>query len=178
MLWMGTLHAQEMAIPLNVQFPLLLKVLSFDRNLKPRAGDDIVIGIVYQKHFRTSLNVKDELMTMMDEPALKHLEGIPIRPVLIDLASDTDVASAISRSKVNILYITPLRAVAMEDIAVISQAQRILTLTGVPEYVESGLVVAVGTKGEKPTIIINITAAKAAGADFNSQLLSLAKVIK
>ena len=66
----------------------------------------------------------------------------------------------------------------MEKITNLSRDKKILTLTGVPDYVDSGLTVGIGTKGRKPRIIINLLAAKAEGADFSSGLLNLAKVVK
>ena len=64
-----------------------------------------------------------------------------------------------------------------EKITGVSRAKKVITLTSVPDYVESGLAVGIGVKGGKPRIIINLPAAKAEGANFSSQLLRLAKVI-
>jgi hypothetical protein len=102
---------------------------------------------------------------------------MPIRKVTIDIGEEHDLAAAVSRDRIDIFYVTPLRAVAMESFTSISRSKRISTLTGLPEYVESGLAVGIGTKGERPLIIINSPAAKAEGIDFNSQLLKLAKII-
>ena len=177
-LWIAMSQAQEIEVPVKLQIPLFLKILTFDRNLKARVGDEIVIGIVYQKKFRTSLNVKDEFANTMEELAVKSLKDIPIRSVSIDIDDQPDLARAISRDPIDILYITPLRAMEIRTIAAISRAKQVITLTGVPDYVESGIAVGLGIKDNKPQIIINLQAAKAEGADFNSQLLSLSKVIK
>ena len=177
-LWIAMSQAQKIEVPVKLQIPLFLKILTFDRNLKARVGDEIVIGIVYQKKFRTSLNVKDEFANTMEELAVKSLKDIPIRSVSIDIDDQPDLARAISRDPIDILYITPLRAMEIRTIAAISRAKQVITLTGVPDYVESGIAVGLGIKDNKPQIIINLQAAKAEGADFNSQLLSLSKVIK
>ena len=170
--------AQDMPVPVKLQFSLLLKILTFDRNLKERVGDEITIGIIYQKRFRRSLKVKEELVTVMNESSIKKIEGIPFRCVSIDISRETDLAKAVSKNEIDILYITPLRALGIEAITSISRVEKIVTLTGVPGYVTSGLAVGIGIKSEKPLIIINLTAAKAEGADFSSQLLKLARVIK
>lgn len=176
-LWTPMSRAQEMAVPVKVQIPLFLKILTFDRKLKARVGDEIVIGVVYQRKFRKSLNVKDRFVDMMNESSITKVENIPIRQVSIDI-DKTDLAGAVSRNNIDILYVAPLRALGVKTITGVSRAKRILTLTGVPDYVESGLAVGIGIKGEKPRVIINSPAAKAEGADFSSQLLKLAKVIK
>ncbi len=176
-LWTAMPLAQEMAVPVKVQFPLFLKILVFDRNLKERVGDEIVIGIVYQRKFKRSLKTKDEFVDVMEKSSIKKLEDIPIRQVSIDV-DEVDLDSAVSKNKVDILYIAPVRALEMEKITNLSRDKKILTLTGVPDYVDSGLTVGIGTKGRKPRIIINLPAAKAEGVDFSSGLLNLAKVVK
>jgi len=169
--------AQEMAVPVNVQVPLFLKILTFDWNLKARVGNEIVVGIVYQSKFRASLNVKDKMMNQATEYAIKKIENIPIRYISVDL-DEVNLVDAISSNKIDIIYVAPVRALGMGIITDLSRTQKILTLTGVPDYVESGISVGIGIRGEKPLIIINLPAAKAEGVDFSSQLLKLAKVIK
>ncbi|MGB8658406.1 MAG: YfiR family protein [Candidatus Zixiibacteriota bacterium] len=171
------LWAQEMPVPVDLQYSLFLRILTFDRNLKARVGEEIVVGVVYQKNFRESINAKDEFTKAMDESPIKQIEDIPIRKAFINL-NNTDLDSAVSQMKINILYITPLRTVKIKDITKVSQIKQLITLTGVPDYVVSGLAVGIGTKGDKPLIIINLPATKKEGADFSSQLLQLAKVVE
>ena len=177
-LWIAVSPAQEMLVPVDVQLPLFLKLLAFDRNLKTRVGNEIVIGIVYQRIFRTSLNVKDEWLGEIDKSSIKKIQEIPIHYVTVDISDKIDLAKAISRDHIDILYIAPLRAVKIETITSVSRAKQVITLTGVPDYVESGLAVGIGIKGEKPQFIINLPVAKAEGADLSSQVLKLAKVIQ
>ena len=174
-LWAAICQAQEMAVLVEVQFPLFLKILVFDRNLKERIGDEIIIGIVYQGRFRKSRRARDEFVDVMKESPVKKVEDIPVRQVSIDV-SKSDWESVILNNKVDILYIAPVRALEMKKITDLSRAIKIVTLTGIADYVESGLAVGIGTKGDRPRIIINLPAAKAEGADFSSRLLCLAKV--
>jgi hypothetical protein len=171
-------HAEDDPVPVEVQLALFAKIISFDRNLKARVGNEIILGIVYENDFRTSLNVKDAFLESMDAFHIKQVAGIPIRCVPLAINSERDFGLTVMRSKVNLLYVTPLRAIDMDEITVVTRARQILSLASVPEYVESGLAIGIGTKGEKPLILINIGAAKAEGSDFNSQLLKLAKVIR
>jgi hypothetical protein len=177
-LWTATTRPQEIAVPVSVQYPLFLRILTFDRNLEARVGDEIVIAIVYQEKFKRSLNVKDELVRVMDESPIKKIEDIPIRYVPIDIRDKTDLAKVVSKNKADILYITPLRTIQTETITAVSRDKKITTLTGVPDYVESGLAVGIGIKGEKPLIIVNLKGAKAEGVNFDSELLKLAKIVE
>jgi hypothetical protein len=177
LLWTAALSAQEMAVPVKLHLALLLKVLSYDRNLKQRAGDQLIIAVCYQKKYERSVKVKEELLGVIESSSVDRIGDIPLRFGSIDIGEE-DLAKAISRDSVDVLYIAPLRDVAIQTITAVSRARKATTLTGVPDYVESGLAVSIGIKGEKPQIIINLPAAEAEGADFSSQLLKLAKVIK
>ena len=170
--------AQEMPVPIKIQYELFLKILTYDRSFKKRVGDEIVIGIVYQRRFRISLNVKNELVEVIEKSSTKKLEEIPIRYVPIDLDDEPALTDAISRNSIDILYVAPLRALELKTITELSRQKQVMTLTGVPDYVKSGLAVGIGLKGKRPQIIINLPAAKAEGVDFRAQLLKVAKIIK
>jgi hypothetical protein len=174
----GGLSGQESPVPLDLQYSLILKVLSFDRNFKGRVGSEIVIGIAYQRSFRTSLNIKDELLRAAQQVRAEDTEGASVRLVPIDVAAEGDLAAILAKENVKFLYITPLRAFDVRKLASVCREKRILSLTGVPDYTELGISVGFGVKGERPEIIINLLGAQAEGADFSSRLLSLARVIE
>ena len=174
----GVLFSQEMATPTSTQIPLFMKILSFDRNLKSRVGSEIVIGVVYQSKFRSSYNTQTEFIGLMLDPSFRKVENLPVRCVSLDLDEDSNFDSTLVNESVDMLYISPLRTIEMKDLIAHTREKHLLTFTGVPEYVENGITVGIGTKGEKPEVLINLTAAKTEGVDFNSQLLKLAKIIQ
>ena len=174
----SALVAQSMPVPIRVQYPLFLKMITYNRNLKAGTSDTIVLGVLYQQNFRSSLNVKEEFLTLMTEFPVKSVDGAPIRGIPINLSAEVDLGGELLKYKINVLYVTPLRAAGIESISAITRAAKVLTVTGVTEYVESGLSAGVGVKGEKPLLIINLPACKAEGADFDSRLLELARVIR
>jgi hypothetical protein len=167
--------AQEMDVPASVQIPLLYKILSFDRNFAARAGDDIVIAILYQSGFRASTAAREQV-----EAALGHtaspLGARRIRWVSIELESG-DLAVQLRRHETDVLYVTPLRGTGLSGIVDVARRGHLMTFTGVPPYVERGLSVGVGIEQERPMIIINLGAARAEGADYTSQLLRVSRVI-
>jgi hypothetical protein len=67
--------------------------------------------------------------------------------------------------------------VAIEDIVAISRARKITTITGVPEFVKKGIALGLTLRAERPLVLVHLPAARAEGADFNSQLLKLARVL-
>ncbi len=168
---------EEMEVPVDIQIPLFMKILTYDRNLKKRVGDEIVMGVVYQEKFRKSLNVKTQLEKYLANSKEDKIDDVPFRYVLINLSSLSMFKAILAREKVDIVYIAPLRAAAVEALAADCRALGITSLTGVPAYCELGIAISIGSKGESPQIIINLPGAQSEGADFSSQLLKLAKVI-
>lgn len=160
-------------MPVEVQVPLFLKLLRFERQLQSRASDDtLVIGVVYQQRFRTSLEVKDAFAA-----AARAAADRPLRCAPLDLDRQQDLAGALVASGARVLYLCPLRAADPKGIAGIAREHRVLSLTGVPEYLAAGVAVGIDTKGQKPLILVCLPAVRAAGAEFSSRLLSL-KMVK
>lgn len=164
--------AQQMAVPVDVQFSLFYRILTYDRNLEQRTAGGLVIGIVFQPDVRASVLAKDEAMRQ----AVPGGVGFAVHMVPIALGSDTDIGQAATEAGCKVLYVTPLRAVDVTALAAASRARGILTFTGVPEYVPAGVAVGIGLKGDRPEILVNLAAARGGGADFSAQLLRLARV--
>jgi hypothetical protein len=170
--------AQEMAVETVVQYRLFVKILKYDKNLMAKTDTALVIGILFQSGFRSSYLAKEDFLKAMTESPDKLLDNRPIKYAVIDLDKETNLEESFSRFKVNILYLTPFRAFDLDPLLAIAQAHKLLTLTGVPEYVDKGVAVGLGLKGNKPEIIIHLPAAKAEGAEFSSNLLKLARIVR
>ena len=178
-LFFPVVQAQEMEVPLELQFKLILKALSFDRSLPERCGDSLDFCILYQSKFLPSEHIKREVLRMaQNDSRMSSLDNIPIAWKTLDLQKPADLTSIIQHKTVDILYVTPLRTVDITSIADFCRSYKINSVTGVTEYLDRGLALAIGAFGDKPMLIINLPAAKAEGADYSSQLLKLSKVIE
>ena len=169
--------AYEMPVPPSMQASLFVKILTFDRNLKVRAGKDVRIGVLYQRKVRSSLEAQEEFLLAMCGDPSQRIEGLALSCAAIEWTDARDVEDALVRKGIRFLYVTPLRAVAIEEIVAISRARKITTLTGVPEYVDQGIALGLSLRAERPLIVIHVAAARAEGADIDSQLLKLARVV-
>ena len=166
-----TSAAQDVEVPVDVQVPLFHKVMTFDR--RHDAGKPLVFAIVFQSGNRASASAKERVLRALEAlaPAAQ-----PIRAVAVDLDREP-LADALARHRPAVLYVTPLRAFAIEDVATASRAARVTSFTGVPRFVLLGLAVGVRLQGDRPRLMINLQAARAEGADFSAELLKLAHVI-
>lgn len=173
----SAVEAQEVAVPVDVQVPLMAKILGFDRKLDD-SKDDVVLGVLYQGRFRMSASVAKEVQDAVKRLAPDAVVGRRMRSVAIDLDETPDLGATLTRHGVTVLYVTPLRAADLGAISVTSRSSGITTMTGVPSYVETGLAIGIGMRGTRPEIVINLVASRAEGADLNAQLLKLARIVQ
>jgi hypothetical protein len=171
-------EAQEIAVPVEVQIPLLVKILGFDRKLAARSDNELVLGILFQGKYRTSANVADEVKDAVRRLPAGAMGGRRIRAVAIDLDDATGLDAALSQHRIAVLYVSPLRAADIRALTAICRASQVTSVTGVPAYVETGISIGIGIKGERPEIVINLAASRAEGADLNAQLLKLARIVE
>ena len=169
--------AQEMPIPIDLQVPLFTKILTFDKNLAQHFGDSLRIAVVYQKLYRYSENTQQGFLNTAKAMGLRRIRGIPVVFMSCDLQTTIELQSYLSKQKIDIIYIAPLRAVSVGDITEISRNLKILSLTGVTDYMKDNVSVSLDIKGDKPEILINQTNSRQEGAEFSSRLLNLTKII-
>lgn len=172
------LLAQEVAIPVDVHVPLLMKILNYDRSLPDKVHGEVTVGLLYQSGYRTSANVADEVRAAVAQLPEDILGGFPVHLVTIDLDKTEDLGKALADLRLHVLYVTPMRAVDLAMVLRASQVAQILTMTGVPQYVETGVAIGIDRRGERAQIVVNIAASRAEGADLSAQLLKLARVVK
>ncbi|HAR35320.1 MAG TPA: hypothetical protein DCR87_00145 [Acidobacteria bacterium] len=164
------------------EIELLKKILGFERNWKGRAGQELVIGILYQKGSSISSWIMEDWLNLLSQMSEsdRQLEGVPISFQKIELDATSSLEAILIENKIHILYITPLEtkniARTLNEIVRICGKLKIGTFTAVPEYLDSGVAISFQLKDEKSQIVINLEASRAQGFDFSSQLLRLAKI--
>jgi hypothetical protein len=166
--------AQEMEVPVAVQIPLFLKVISFDRQLRARGEGEFVLAVAYQNGNRASADARDEVIRVLkaEHPAVR---GLPVRVVTIDLDRES-LADCLKADQASLLYMTPLRAIDVGALVAIASAADVTTATGVTQYVSLGVAIGVRLQRDRPKILINLQGARSQGADFTAELLKLAEV--
>jgi hypothetical protein len=166
-----SLAAQEVPVPVRVQVPLLLRIMTFDRNLAQRRTGDLVVAVLYQSRNRTSLAIAQEVTLLLGSSTGTEAVGI-------DLDKVTDLRAALTQSRGQVLYVSPLRGVEISGIIGVSRVAGVTTVTGVPRYVDEGIAIGLDLKAERPEIVVNLEGARAEGADFTAQLLKLARLVQ
>lgn len=172
------IRSEDGRVPFDLQAKLLLKILTFDRNLETRVDSAVVVGIVYQPGYRQSERARSELSAALDKYSDKKVKGLPVSVVTIRYLSRLDLMAKVRSENVSVLYVTSCDSAHLEEIIKVARENHILTISSEKSHVEEGISLAVGLKENKPQITINLSSAKAEGCEFSSQLLKLAEVLE
>lgn len=173
----GTAWPEE-SMPLrpDVQIAMLLKVLTYDRSFDSKFQSGVSLGVVFSSKDPASVKAKDEVVQTISGKTLKNQ---PIKNVPIDYTSPGELEKALRANHVNVLYIAPGNSQSLEQLLKLSRTYFIITVTGVPDYVETkGVSVGVGVKQDKPQIYINLPSSRSEGSEFDASLLRIATVVK
>ena len=169
--------AQDMAVPVNTQLDIFMKIFQFDRNIRRNNNKQLNILVLYQSKFRLSLTTKNNIMDESDNQKYLNLSGLAVKFIPYELKGANDLSDIVSSAKISIIYLTPMRNIDLNEILNITKNKKVLTITGVPSWISEGISAGIDLKGDKPVILINLQSSKAEGSDFSSQLLKLSTVI-
>jgi hypothetical protein len=172
------LAGEETRVPFDLQAKLLLKILTFDRNLDKRADSAVVVGIVYKPGSEESEKARSEFSKALEKYSGKRVKGFPVSHISLKYVSRSDLAAEVKTHGVSVFYVTPGDSVYLKEIIKVARENSVLTATAVAKYVGNGISIGIGLKENKPEITINLSSTKAEACDFSSQLLKLARVIE
>ncbi|MFH1336142.1 MAG: YfiR family protein [Candidatus Zixiibacteriota bacterium] len=164
-------------LPEEIQVPLLLKILTYDRSMEGKAKDTLRIGVLYYPNDDQSKKNKNSIMEYLKNNKDKTINGIPFSFVEIGFISGKQLGDAVTRKNIMVLYITSDGNHTIKEISELTQTKKILTMTGRVDYVDLGISVGLGIEDEKSQIVINLPSARAEGSDFSAKLLKLCKIV-
>ena len=173
------LYSQEIAVPVETQIPLFFKIISFDRTILKSGNKNFEIVIIYQKNYKYSQNIKNEILSVFENNSgYNNFNGKNIEINSLSINQETDLDEYLAGHKADCVFLTPLRALNIELLVDILIKKKTISFSTVPDYVNDGICFGLEVKGERPNIIINLPTSKSVGAEFNSQLLKISKVIE
>jgi hypothetical protein len=169
--------AEDMALPVAQQVPLLLKILTYDRNFEKKAGAELAIGIVYDPTDRDSAKATTDLGNTLFQSRDKTVKQLKIKYYTIEYTNAADLERFVKQKGISVLYIAPGNTRNLANIVQLSQELRLTTTTGVPDYVRRGASVGLALSQDKPQILINLQSTRAEGIQFDASLLRLATIV-
>jgi hypothetical protein len=99
--------AQTMPMPVDIQLPLFLKILTYDRSFQYKARSAITIGIIYLPGDPASVKAKDEMVANLQRLADRTIKNLPIKHVVLEFKDVASLDKAVKAAKVNVFYVAP-----------------------------------------------------------------------
>jgi hypothetical protein len=170
-------RAQRQALPGARQASILSRVLVYDENLKNRAGDAVVVAVLYRGSHHGSQAAADDIYSGFKTFESFAIRGLPFRVVRIAYTDAEHLRAAIRERGVDAVYVCAGMDDDLSAITTITRDNKILSMAGVEDFVARGLSVGVFVEESKPVIYLNKVASEAEGASFSIDFVRLARVI-
>jgi uncharacterized protein DUF4154 len=170
--------AEPMPLRPDLQIPLILKILTYDRHFESKAGAQVVIGIVYAPTDPASVAAANEVGDVLFRFQDKTVKRVPIRYRLVEYSTPEALERTIERWGISVFWVAPGNAKNLAGIAAVSRKRDVTTTTGVPEYVRRGVSVGLDLGDARPQILINLEAAREEGSEFDASLLRISIPVK
>ena len=160
------------------QAVILARALAYDDNLRGRAGDSLVVAVLFKAGAGGSESTADGMVR-----AFKAIEGVkvqnlPLRVVKLAYTGKDALHGAVTGQGIDAVYVCPGLEGDQGGIRDESRRDHIITIASREEQLNSGLSLGVFSFDGKTTITVNLPSSKDEGAAFSSELLRLARVIR
>ncbi len=164
-------------VPADNQALLVLRILAFDRRLADRAANEVRIAVLFKLGSGESERCQIEIERAIGEASKKQtVARLNVRAE--PLAVSAGLAGDLRRLKASAAYVCPGLDDQTEAIAKATRGVGALTFSGVEDYARGGLSVALVKRDPRVSIVVNLPASRAEGADLDAGLLKVAEVIR
>ncbi len=166
-------------VPAANQAMLVLRILSYDRNVADRSGKEVTIGVLAKAGSSESETMQASIASALaDAASHTTVSGLPVKVVKLTWAGAAKLESDLAGSRASALYVGPELGDAVPPLSRISQKRRILTFSEGDGYVNGGVSIALVRRDNRVAIVVNLPDARAEGADLDSALLRIAEVVR
>jgi hypothetical protein len=171
-------YGQHIKAPMDIQIKIIPKVLSLDKNFSTRKDSEYNLGIIYSSKQRNSVKIKKHFEDVTNERNMV-VKKKKVNIMFIDIAdiNMVNIKKFLKDRGIDVVYLTPLRGFDIGSFSKICKEEKILSVTGVLDFMKDDISVSFDIQDKKLQIIINNNAAKNEGANFSSRLLRIAKLI-
>jgi hypothetical protein len=169
--------AEEVSVPVSLQIDLLLKVASYDKNLRRRAGDRVLVAVLVNPRDADSGRVAGQALAALAEAS--ELDGLPVMPLSVEYTDSASLSRLVDESRVAVLYVTPgFMPAELDGIAQVFDGRSILSAGALAKYTERGTVLGFDLVGGKPKLLVHLARAKRQKVELSSAVLKLMRVIE
>lgn len=175
LLWQNDSAALEPEVPVRLQVDLLNRVVPYDRNMRPRIHDAMVVLVAIDNGDVDSKRTGGQLLSEL--ASRPTLGGFRVRTARHDFSGVPGLVEACEQQQPAIVYAAPGLRSSASSIATALSTLDVLSVATVSDQVRGGLVLGFGVRSGKPRLLVNLTQARRQHVDFRADFLRLAEVV-
>lgn len=156
----------------------LARMLTYDSNLKKRAGEKLTIAVLYDGKNPTSTTQGAELGTALKNLELIRILDLPVETLGIAVTDASELERAVQSSGLDAFVVCDGLEKQHGFIRKVSEKGKLITIGTSGSQVRAGLSIAVYIEHGKSKILVNLPASRSEGVAFSGELLGLAEVIQ
>lgn len=153
---------------------ILLRALAYDRSFEERVSGAVDVSVVYRSDDAASMECHLEELEASKSLSDVKLAGRSLRLIPVDISQK----SADDATAAEIVFLCPGIDDELETVLAAARSKGRITAAQTLDYVRAGAALGVVESGDERTLYVNLPAAKKVDAEFSSQLLGVATVIR
>ena len=161
-------------VPADQLAKILLKAVSYDRNLKKRSGDGIHIGVVH----KAAAQKAAVQATALAAAGSDGVKGLSVKATPVEFSSVKNMLEQLESLGLNILFVDPSASSAISSIQQVTRGKKVLSLGGNRKLVEQGFSLGAFMKNGAPRLVVNEKAAKVEGLDLEPAIRLISTFVK
>lgn len=156
---------------------LLLRALSYDRNLTKRAGKAPLTIVVV--HRAGEVGRASNMLKALEAAAKKvTVAKMKVEVVRVPFSDDGRSIAKLGGSSFAALYLCPGLGEFLPAIMEVSRRDSILTFAETRADVEAGASIGIIASGSKPKLLVNLEAVEQEGANLDARFLGVVEVLQ
>ncbi|MEZ0311477.1 MAG: YfiR/HmsC family protein [Myxococcota bacterium] len=159
------------------QAAILGRVLAYDRGMKERAGDSVVVAVLYRMGNPGSETCSNQMFEGFRSVERFVLHGLPFKVIRLTYDAGGVWRDTLRSDGVDAMYVCDGLDEELDTIASTARQRKITTMGAREEFVTRALAIGVFASDDKPVILINYAVSQEQGAVFGSELMRVATVI-
>jgi hypothetical protein len=156
---------------------ILGRLLTYDSNLKARAGNSIGIAVLYRRNHVESQSEANETARHVGALESTEMLELPVKTYKIAFDDEAGLEKAVASYGLDVFIVSGGMAEQMAIVKNVGTRRKIITIGKESAQARNGLSVAIFVADGKSKILVNLGASKKAGANFTPELLRLCEVI-
>jgi hypothetical protein len=160
------------------QAALVLRILSYDRNLPQRVSNRVTILVAYRAGNAESEGEQRRITEALNQLRRVNVAGMPARAVATPYTNRAGLMQTMQSERAAAVYVCRGLDNAVSEISAATRGGRVLSMSSDGGAVRRGLGVGLIENGNEIQLLVNLRAVEAEGARLDAAVLRLAEVIR